>query len=179
MPFCCSFQNGKPHSDDKVFRDDLILPPAAPLGYDSLSKERGHWMAWDPAHEIDLEDDDSEAIFADEETEKDDDILDSWPEEAVEKTDDSVVPVEEVAEPEQEEQEAGEEEEEEELPRSMQGRQWFIVIIFLKAKFMGPTWGPPGADRTQVDPMLVLHEPWYLSYTVWSHYSVILYNIYI
>ena len=27
----------------------------------------------------------------------------------------------------------------------------------LVAKFMGPTWGPPGADRTQVCPMLV---PW-------------------
>ena len=29
----------------------------------------------------------------------------------------------------------------------------------LIAKFMGPTWGPSGADRTQVDPMLA---PWTL-----------------
>ena len=27
----------------------------------------------------------------------------------------------------------------------------------LKARFMGPTWGPSGADRTQVGPMLA-HE---------------------
>ena len=27
------------------------------------------------------------------------------------------------------------------------------------ARFMGPTWGPPGAERTQVDPMLA---PWTL-----------------
>ena len=29
----------------------------------------------------------------------------------------------------------------------------------LIAKFMGPTWGPPGAGRTQVGPMLA---PWTL-----------------
>ena len=29
----------------------------------------------------------------------------------------------------------------------------------LIARFMGPTWGPPGADRTQVDPMFA---PWTL-----------------
>ena len=29
----------------------------------------------------------------------------------------------------------------------------------LKAMFMGPTWGPSGADRTQVGPML---NPWTL-----------------
>ena len=28
------------------------------------------------------------------------------------------------------------------------------VIIPLTARFMGPTWGPSGADRTQVGPML-------------------------
>ena len=27
--------------------------------------------------------------------------------------------------------------------------------ISLIVRFMGPTWGPPGADRTQVGPMLV------------------------
>ena len=27
------------------------------------------------------------------------------------------------------------------------------VITSLIAGFMGPTWGPPGADRTQVGPM--------------------------
>ena len=31
--------------------------------------------------------------------------------------------------------------------------------IYLIARFMGPTWGPPGADRTQVGPMLA---PWTL-----------------
>ena len=29
----------------------------------------------------------------------------------------------------------------------------------LKKRYMGPTWGPPGADRTQVGPMLA---PWIL-----------------
>ena len=33
------------------------------------------------------------------------------------------------------------------------------MLISLIAKFMGPTWGPSGADRTQVGPMLV---PWTL-----------------
>ena len=32
-------------------------------------------------------------------------------------------------------------------------------IATLIARFMGPIWGPPGADRTQVDPMLA---PWTL-----------------
>ena len=32
----------------------------------------------------------------------------------------------------------------------------------LIARFMGPTWGPSGADRTQVGPMLA-HEPCYLA----------------
>ena len=32
-------------------------------------------------------------------------------------------------------------------------------LPFLIARFMGPTWGPPGADRTQVGPMLA---PWTL-----------------
>ena len=35
----------------------------------------------------------------------------------------------------------------------------FIRIISLIARFMGPTWGPSGADRTQVGPMLA---PWTL-----------------
>ena len=33
------------------------------------------------------------------------------------------------------------------------------LIIPLTARFMGPTWGPSGADRTQVGPMLA---PWIL-----------------
>ena len=33
------------------------------------------------------------------------------------------------------------------------------VMTFLIARFMGPTWGPSGADRTQVGPMLA---PWTL-----------------
>ena len=33
------------------------------------------------------------------------------------------------------------------------------VIMALIARFMGPSWGPTGADRTQVDPMLA---PWTL-----------------
>ena len=32
------------------------------------------------------------------------------------------------------------------------------------ARFMGPTWGPPGADRTQVGPMLAT---WTLLYGIW------------
>ena len=35
--------------------------------------------------------------------------------------------------------------------------QWDVIT--LKTRFMGPTWGPPGADRTQVGPMLA---PWIL-----------------
>ena len=31
--------------------------------------------------------------------------------------------------------------------------QWIVSLI---ARFMGPTWGPSGADRTQVGPMLAL-----------------------
>ena len=34
-----------------------------------------------------------------------------------------------------------------------------IVESALIARFMGPTWGPSGADRTQVGPMLA---PWTL-----------------
>ena len=33
------------------------------------------------------------------------------------------------------------------------------VLLSLIARFMGPTWGPPGADGTQVGPMLA---PWTL-----------------
>ena len=39
----------------------------------------------------------------------------------------------------------------------------------LKARFMGPTWGPSGADRTQVGPML---SPWTLLYGTPSPVSV-------
>ena len=34
-----------------------------------------------------------------------------------------------------------------------------LQILYLIARFMGPTWGPSGADRTQVGPMLA---PWTL-----------------
>ena len=36
-----------------------------------------------------------------------------------------------------------------------------LVSLIHVARFMGPTWGPSGADRTQVGPMLA-HEPCYL-----------------
>ena len=36
---------------------------------------------------------------------------------------------------------------------------WMHPTCTLIARFMGPTWGPPGDDRTQVGPMLV---PWIL-----------------
>ena len=45
---------------------------------------------------------------------------------------------------------------------------WYPTLI---ARFMGPTWGPSGADRTQVGPMLA---PWtllsglQLSYRLWN-----------
>ena len=38
----------------------------------------------------------------------------------------------------------------------------------LIAKFMGPTWGPSGADRTQVGPMLA---PWSLLSGSWSPWT--------
>ena len=38
-------------------------------------------------------------------------------------------------------------------------RTWWYVHITLIARFMGPTWDPSGADRTQVGPMLA---PWSL-----------------
>ena len=38
---------------------------------------------------------------------------------------------------------------------------WLLDRTSLIARFMGPTWGPTGADRTQVGPMLA-HEPCYL-----------------
>ena len=36
---------------------------------------------------------------------------------------------------------------------------WGPSLLSLIEKFMGPTWGSPGADRTQVGPMLA---PWTL-----------------
>ena len=50
-----------------------------------------------------------------------------------------------------------------------------MQYISLIAKFMGPTWGPSGADRTQVGPMLA---PWtllsvivsILPYYHWIHF---------
>ena len=41
---------------------------------------------------------------------------------------------------------------------------WLLLFTFLIARFMGPTWGPSGADKTQVGPMLV---PWTLLF-VWE-----------
>ena len=41
----------------------------------------------------------------------------------------------------------------------LQCRRQGIVYIPLITRFMGPIWGPPGADRTQVGPMLA---PWTL-----------------
>ena len=51
-------------------------------------------------------------------------------------------------------------------PREMTTSSSYIVdnIITLIARFMGPTWGPSGADRTQMGPMLA---PW----TLLSGYS--------
>ena len=40
--------------------------------------------------------------------------------------------------------------------------------LFQIARFMGPTWGPPGADRTKVGPMFA---PWTLLSGVWSELS--------
>ena len=36
---------------------------------------------------------------------------------------------------------------------SLEYKTWIIALI---ARFMGPTWGPSGADRTEVDPMLAI-----------------------
>ena len=45
-----------------------------------------------------------------------------------------------------------------------------IQITALIARFMGPTWGPSGADRTQVGPMLA---PWTLqSGSTYIYYSI-------
>ena len=45
-------------------------------------------------------------------------------------------------------------------------RRRLISELPLIARFMGPTWGPSGADRTQVGPMLA---PWtLLSGTIWK-----------
>ena len=41
------------------------------------------------------------------------------------------------------------------------------TLLTLIARFMGPTWGPPGADRTQVVPMLA---PWTLLSGYWSDF---------
>ena len=49
--------------------------------------------------------------------------------------------------------------------------QLFAAIISLIARFMGPTWGSPGADRTQVGPMLAL-------WTLLSGYKYIDYWMY-
>ena len=36
---------------------------------------------------------------------------------------------------------------------------WSYYVVYLITRFMGPTWGPSGADRTQIGPMLA---PWTL-----------------
>ena len=43
------------------------------------------------------------------------------------------------------------------IVRAVGGFTWWTLIHV--ARFMGPTWGPPGTDRTQVGPMLA---PWTL-----------------
>ena len=42
----------------------------------------------------------------------------------------------------------------------------WIAAVSLIARFMGPTWGPSGADRTQVGPMLA---PWTLLTGILKH----------
>ena len=56
------------------------------------------------------------------------------------------------------------------------GPRYGILLCYwtpLIARFMGPTWGPSGADRTQVGPIL---GPWtLLSWTVhrvWLHFNI-------
>ena len=49
------------------------------------------------------------------------------------------------------------------------------VHIALISRFMGPTWGPSGADRTQVGPMLV---PWTLLSGSILLFFILLYGIY-
>ena len=42
---------------------------------------------------------------------------------------------------------------------------FFVTMVSLIASFMGPIWGPSGADRTQVGPMLapwILLSQWYV-----------------
>ena len=41
---------------------------------------------------------------------------------------------------------------------------WQHIDTSQIAKFMGPTWGPPGAGRTQEGPMLA---PWILLSCIW------------
>ena len=48
----------------------------------------------------------------------------------------------------------------------------FSAETSLIARFMGPTWGPPGVDRTQVGPVLA---PWTLLSGI--HYVVIHWNL--
>ena len=49
---------------------------------------------------------------------------------------------------------SGKSEEEEPRDEGLQKKKWSLI-----AMFMGPTWGPSGADRTQMDPMWA---PWTL-----------------
>ena len=49
------------------------------------------------------------------------------------------------------------------MRRTPSDRVFSIWLNTLIARFMGPTWGPSGADRTQVGPML---SPWTLLYGV-------------
>ena len=43
------------------------------------------------------------------------------------------------------------------LSKSLKVSQWGLISLI--TRYMGPTWGPPGADRTQVGTMLA---PWIL-----------------
>ena len=47
---------------------------------------------------------------------------------------------------------------------SISRRHTCCVIASLRTRFMGPTWGPSGADRTQMGPMLA---PWTLLSGLW------------
>ena len=44
-----------------------------------------------------------------------------------------------------------------------------VFLLSLIARFMGPTWVPSGADRTQVGPMFT---PWTLLYRMWCYENV-------
>ena len=58
----------------------------------------------------------------------------------------------------------------EQLPRQQRGSNLFSSST-PNSKVHGPTWGPSGADRTQVSPMLA---PWTLLSGTWGIYPLLL-----